>query len=118
MGWRRRGERKAADRAAARPGSSTAPGADDPSMAMVGMALRLLATGEPEAARQWLDRAAAEARNAAVLRDIGVIYWQRFNAERHAEACLRRAADAGSAEAMSDLGVLLRSLNQIGESER
>ena len=117
--WRRRGERKATGRPGAFPGPPPVDrGGDDPAAVLVGMALQLLATGAPDAARQWLDRAAAEARDPALLRAIGVIYWQHLNAERKAEACLRRAAAAGSIDAMSDLGVLLRRHNKIHEAER
>src|SRR6185437_5873350 len=117
--WRRRGERKATGRPGAFPGPPLVDrGGDDPAAVLVGMALQLLATGAPDAARQWLDRAAAEARDPALLRAIGVIYWQHLNAERKAEACLRRAAAAGSIDAMSDLGVLLRRHNKIHEAER
>jgi len=65
-----------------------------------------------------LAEAAAGTGDPGRLHDIALLYWQRFGEVRRAEALLRRAAELGSAPAMSTLGVLLQQVNRPGEAEQ
>lgn len=90
---------------------------EDYAAGQVNAAMVALAIGDRDNALRALNDAASNTADPGRQHDIALILWQQLGEVRRAEALLRRAADTGSAHAMSALGVLLQQLNRPGEAE-
>src|ERR1700722_1700002 len=87
---------------------------DDQFRLMIGTALGRLQHGDVARARQWLAQA-SRTTDPRMLTDLGGIY-QALGDLGQAEACLRRAAEGGSADAMNALGVLLKNDGRLDDA--
>ncbi|QMU69608.1 CHAT domain-containing protein [Streptacidiphilus sp. P02-A3a] len=81
------------------------------------MAFALAGHGDVHRARQCLEQAAARTEDPRILFDIGAFHQQRLGDDERALVCYRRAAGAGSVDAMNNLGVLLKNRGQQVEAE-